>query len=340
MQPTTVIKTIVVVAICLALCFGAQADEIHLTNGDRFTGHLVQMAAGNIVFKTDYAGALTIAYDRVDRLVTDDPVQVTFTDGTTSTAHAFYSKGGEDLPAAGETGIDLSAVATILSAPEPAVTYKFRANAGVSSEKGNTDTERINLDADAVARTRRQRFNAGGEISQERADDAQTADNWVAYGNYNYYLSAAWFVYASVMAEHDAFADLNLKTTLGAGGGHQFFESPELNLSMTAGLARVEEDYIVAADNTVPSAQWGINYDQYFFDNRVQLFHRQTGTVGINDANNWAVKTRQGIRVPIYKGLTTTLQYNFDWNNNPSPEAKEKWDSKILFLLGYTFGNE
>jgi len=45
------------------------------------------------------------------------------------------------------------------------------------------------------------------------------------------------------------------------------------------------------------------------------------------------------VRFPLYKGLTGTLQYNYDYDHNPSPEAKEKYDSKFMFLLGYEFRN-
>lgn len=46
------------------------------------------------------------------------------------------------------------------------------------------------------------------------------------------------------------------------------------------------------------------------------------------------------ISVPqSYLVAITTLQYNYDYQNEPSPEAESKWDSTFLFLLGYQFGN-
>ena len=221
---------------------------------------------------------------------------------------------------------------------DPAVAITARANVGLSSEKGNTDTDKINLDADLAARTAHQRYNIGGEFNRELADDQETADNWIAYGNARHYFSSVWYGYGSAMYEHDAFSDLDLRQTYGAGAGYQFFESKNLNLSASAGLAQIYTDYTTSPDDDFPSVQWEVNYDQFLLDRAFQLFHRQTGYVGIEESNRWALKTRQGVRLPIYKGLTATLQYNYDYNNAPSPNAKEKWDSKIMFLLGYAFG--
>ena len=71
----------------------------------------------------------------------------------------------------------------------------------------------------------------------------------------------------------------------------------------------------------------------------VQLFHNSNGHTSLENSNNWLINTSQGLRFPIYKGLRFTFQYDYDYNNQPSPEATSKWDSKLLFLLGYQFEN-
>jgi hypothetical protein len=95
----------------------------------------------------------------------------------------------------------------------------------------------------------------------------------------------------------------------------------------------------VAEDEDFPAAQWLIRYDQYFFKKFVQLFHTNNGYISFDDSSNWLINTRQGLRFPLYKGFVTTLQYNFEYNNDPSPDAAEKWDSSLVFLLGYQFKN-
>jgi hypothetical protein len=43
-------------------------DVLVFTNGDQLTGHLVSAAGGNIVFKSDMAGQLTIGFDKIKEL--------------------------------------------------------------------------------------------------------------------------------------------------------------------------------------------------------------------------------------------------------------------------------
>lgn len=59
----------------------AFADEVVLDNGDRITGKLVRLQEGKLIFKTDYAGEITIQAKKVSRLATDEPVETTLLDG-------------------------------------------------------------------------------------------------------------------------------------------------------------------------------------------------------------------------------------------------------------------
>ncbi len=316
----------------------AIAAEVILSNGDRITGKFVRLAEGELVIETDYAGEMTIASEKVRRLTTDDPVTVRLEDGTTSEGSVFLSDEtiNEDD---GRPAVALARIESLTAQPVPPVRIRGNANVGITRERGNTDTAQYRIDAEVIARMEKIRLTIGGEFSREKDDNVTTAANWQGYGLYDYFIKPKWFLYASSLFEHDEFADLNLRTTLGAGGGHQFFESDDLNLSTSTGLAYVFEDYIQADGDRFAAAQWIIRYDQFFFDEAVQLFHLNNGYISLEDASNWLINTRQGLRFPLYKGFLTTLQYNYDYTNKPSTEAASKWDSKLLFLLGYQFGN-
>ena len=58
----------------------ASADEVWLKNGDRLTGKVMSLDAGTLVFKTSYAGDLSIKWGEVVNLKTDEPVKVVLGD--------------------------------------------------------------------------------------------------------------------------------------------------------------------------------------------------------------------------------------------------------------------
>jgi putative salt-induced outer membrane protein YdiY len=336
------ISTVILLGVFWALNV-ASADELHLVNGDIITGKAVRMEDQKLIFKTDYAGEITVDWPKVARLITDDAIKVILSDGTVLEGFTRESAEGmmrlETEKLEVPSGFKLTEIQAINPVEKPIVKITARTNVGITSEKGNTDTDSFLGTGDFIARTVKSRYSIGGELTLEETAGVTTAENWLAFGDYNYFLAPKWFLYANTLLEHDEFADLDLRSTIGVGAGYQFFESPTLNLSAAAGPAYINEDYIEAEDDNFSAGQWLINYDQYFLKKVVQLFHNQTGYIDISDSKNWLIKTRQGLRFPIYKGLTATFQYNYDYNNEPSPSAKERWDSKLMFLLGWQFQN-
>jgi putative salt-induced outer membrane protein YdiY len=325
-----------------ALC-PAIADELHLSNGDVITGQIIRMEENKLIFKTGYAGEISVIWSDVINLISDDPIRVILTDGTVlegfSRKASVNSMRLETKKLEAPSDLKLLDVAAINPEKKPIVKITVRANAGLTQERGNNDTDSYRLDGEFIARTEKSRYTFLGDLNVEKSDGDTTLENWLADGNYSYFMTQKWFLYANTLLEHDKFADLDLRSTLGAGVGYQFFESDDLNLSAAVGPAWINEDFIKAEDDDYSAGQWLINYDQFFFNKFVQLFHRQTGWIKASETDKWLIKTRQGLRFPLYKGFTTTLQYNYDYNNDPSPDADEKWDSTLMLLLGWQFKN-
>ena len=56
------------------------ADEVIMKNGSRLIGTVISMESGKLVFKTSFAGNITIDWERVDRLTTEKAVEVSLDD--------------------------------------------------------------------------------------------------------------------------------------------------------------------------------------------------------------------------------------------------------------------
>ena len=331
------------VGILLFMTGNGMADEINLKNGDRITGEVIRMQENQLVFKTAYAGEIAIAWEEVIRVKTDHPIKVVLKDDTSleGLSHAFeeskmkLDSGMLEAP----TSFKLSDVKAINPIPKKPVHWTANANVSLTNERGNTDSDNYYLDGEFIARTEKNRYTVFGRYNEEKSDGETTAKSAVGFGKYDHFLNKKWFLFGNTLFEHDEFKDLSLRSTLGAGAGYQFFETPILNLSTSAGLAWVDENFKVAEDNNYPAGQWSVNYDQYFFKKFMQLFHKQNGYISLEGSNDWFLKTQTGARFPLYKGLTATVQFNYDYDNQPSAAAKEKEDTMFLLLLGYQFAD-
>jgi hypothetical protein len=137
----------------------------------------------------------------------------TLIDGTTRKARVFYrdSTAGDVRLEEEKTPMDvnIAEVKNIYLKQKPPIRLKGRANVGITTEKGNTDTEQYRIDAELIARTEKQRFTLGGEFNREQADNTMTVTNWKAYGLYDGFIKPKWFLYGSSLVEHDEFAALD-----------------------------------------------------------------------------------------------------------------------------------
>lgn len=326
-----------------AMVIPAKADKLHFANGDVVSGALIRMEANRLMFQSTYAGEINVDWSEVVNLVTDGPITVNLDDGQRvqgiargTSAKTMRLETEKDGP---PSVFSMLAVAAINPDKKPSVSLSARINAGLTQQRGNTDTDTYRLDGEFKARYNQNRYMLVGELNKENAKNKTTVQNWLAFGRYKYFPTLKWFLYTQGLFEYDKFADLDLRSTIGAGPGYQFFESEDLNLSVSAGFAWVDENFDEAEDNDFAAGQWLIDYDQYLFSRRAQLFHRQLGWVSVSDSEDWTFKSRQGVRFPIYKGFTTTLQYNYDYDNNASEDSEEKWDSKLMMLFGWQFTN-
>ncbi len=317
----------------------AAADEILMKNGDRITGTVVSMEGELLLFRTSYAGDLSIRWEEISELKTEEPIHVILEDQTSVRGAVSMSEDGTPEIVTEEALepilFNLASVERINPPPPgPVVKLKPRLYMGASKAKGNTETESFHLDGQLLARTEKNRYTIGGEHNREKDEDEKTADNTLGFMKYDHFLTEKWYFNSNASFENDEFRDLNLRTTVGAGMGYQFFESELLNLAAELGLAYVNTDYDVADDESNIAGRWGAIYDQFFLNQRVQFFHVHEGFISLEDTSDMFVRSRTGFRFPLLKNFSATIQYNFDWDNVPSP-GDERVDEMYILTLGY-----
>ena len=321
-------------------CGSAYADEVWLKNGDRLTGKVVSLDGGTLTFKTSYAGDLSIKWEEVANLKTDEPGKVVLSDETAAQGPVSPGEGGKVTVKAEQLAqpitVDLAAVTTIN--PKPPLRTTVRVNFGGTKTSGNTDTLNAYGEGEFIARMKRNRFSLGGNYQRAEDKGVKTADNAIGYMKYEYFISDKWYAYANATGEKNEFKDLNLRSTLGLGAGYQFLQSELTNLSLDAGLSYVNEDYDIAEDNRYAAARWGIKFDHYFLNKSVQFFFNNTGLQSVEDSSDLTIYTQTGFRIPFYKNLNITAQMNWDYDKSPAP-GTDNSDYTYILSLGYLWSN-
>ena len=69
------------------------------------------------------------------------------------------------------------------------------------------------------------------------------------------------YEFTNASIENDRFRDIKLFATDGIGSGYQIYESPELNLSVEAGLNYTLKDFYMQESEKNLGLRWALKYD-------------------------------------------------------------------------------
>jgi len=319
------------------------ADVVTLANGDRMTGTIVRKEDDNLIFRTSYGGELKIRWLDVAGIESDHPQRIYLDDGRRLKGTPSIGGKGQlsvqpDDGAAPEP-VDMAHVRWINPSPHisgEGVLWEGRINVGAASTAGNTDTEKVHGDGEVIARTQKNRYTAGFAYNRGKTNGVVSESNALGYLKYDRFLTPKWYGYLNGSAENDKFKDISLRTIAGAGSGIQFIDSDRTNLSLEGGVSDVRTDFNLTPDEDYPAMRWAVKYEHFLFGSKVQFFHQHEALVGLQDPRKAFVKSITGLRMPVASRITTTVQYNLDWENEPAP-GRVRTDRAILLTLGYQF---
>lgn len=328
----------------LTLCAGpAPGDEVILRDGSRLLGTVVSRDDGTLGFDTKFAGTLKIKWDQIATVKTDKPMEFLLSDDR-SLMVTQVKNNADDMvvtPADGAGTQTLAQADVSIINPEPwrkgkGMKISGHANAALQRQRGNTDQDEIDLDADLTLRRKNDRFTAFAEYEKDRANNQKIKDAWKLDGAYNYFVSKQWYWGGFIRFEHDQFADLNLRTSVGPVIGYQWIESKEMNLSTSTGLSYVNEDYNNQPDDTYAALPWNINFDWWLIDDFAQFYHKQDGFWSLEDSSDVVVNTWTGLRFPLVLGLVASTELKFSYDGSV-PSTASKTDTTYSLKLGYAW---
>lgn len=329
------------VLISLIHCNAVQAATVVLENGDRMTGAIVDLSDNVLTFKSPVFGEVELPWRKVVELKADEGVIVQLKDGSTVKGKVSLNQQDGLVIDQGDLGRSRAlkkADVALFNPPvvDRSVKYGARANLGGVFNRGNSEDDALNFDAELIARTPESRYTVAAEVNEAESSGVTTTSNRYLLTQYDAFLSEKDYLFVSAKAEQDKLADLNLRTSLGAGYGYQFIETERAKLSMEYGLAYINEDYVVAPDESYPSLSLGLDYERKFWNKRLVFFNNNDLSVSLENTADALFKTKVGLRVPIVENVNVATQLNVDYDNMPPPGVKNA-DSSLIFSVGYSF---
>lgn len=283
------------------------ADQITLKNGDRVTGSIVKKDGKNLTIKADQFGLVTVAWDQVDSVKADKPINVVLQNGKTVQGTLVTTDGKVDVisqdtrvsvPPAEITAIRDTAEQHAyerLQRPGWTELWAGSASLGFAGATGNARTLTFTTSVNAARLTNTDKtsiyfsaIKASALVSGKSAETAQAVRGGLAY---DHNLSPRLFLNAFNDYEYDRFQNLDLRFVAGGGLGFHARNTERSRLDLLGGADYNHSRFSTPATRNSAELFWGDDY-----------------ALKLNSATSLV----QGFR--MFNDLTNTGQYraNFD----------------------------
>ncbi|MFN0059616.1 MAG: YdiY family protein [Planctomycetota bacterium] len=324
----------------------APADEVVLKDGTRILGKITDLGGGVLKISTAAAssGALEVKFSEVASIRSQNAHTLVLTDGNKLVGKPGLNATGQwfvETTDAGTVAIaDPSKISQINPPEVKPVVQKFNANLNGRVTDGNTRVKSTNAWAEYEQRTQSTRLTGRGDWNYTEDDGELSARNAKGSMKYDVFLTRRLFTYANAQFEGDDFADLNLRSTLGAGLGYQFVDGKRDNKNWAfyeeAGISFVDEDLDVGSDTRYAAARVAGKLNWDIIEKRLAFFHFHEILPGLEDKDDVNANTQTGVRIAINANLYANFQVNYKWDNTPAPGIN-RGDTEYLWGIGCAF---
>ncbi|PWC22395.1 DUF481 domain-containing protein [Brenneria roseae subsp. roseae] len=322
----------------------SRADTIWLTNGDQLSGKITLLDGGKLFLTTDYAGTISVSWDKVKTFETDHGLVI---QGDRYQEGVLYPavKAGENRviiaspslanEAGGPQTLPLSEITSIV-AQKPLVkdfVWKGNIDAGMSHKKSSTETDNYDASLTTQARHGTWRHNIDASYHLAKEDSVESTKN--AGGEYalDKFVDENWFWQGRYQYKRDWIESIKISRSFGLGPGYQFWDNDLGAFSLTTLVST--QTYVYQDEGEDDFYTGGVKwaYNRYLYSKSVEAF--TNGELGRSfDAT-----------APLYLKAEAGLRFKLtDWSSMSMKVSRTRIDSAqgdvddTLYTMGVGVG--
>ena len=348
----SIVLKFIISVLLLLLFVGAavNAEQISVKNGDRLTGTLVSMDGKKLVFKTTYAGEVSIDWDSVDQFASDQPVVITTVDkktvtGTVKSEDSNYvvttTQGGQTIAKSDIAGMrSIADQAAYEKSLHPGMLegWSGGGNFGLALARGNSETTNLALGFDAKRKTQKDTWilNATSIYSTDAHLSTTTANSFQGLVRYDHDLTKRIFAYVVFAGGYDELQNLNYRVTPGGGLGFHAIATDKTTLDLLGGFGYTRESYSTGLTRNLLTLTLGDEFS-YKLSTRTTIIQNLYYLPSLNDTSNYRITGNFGIATKLNGWMTANVLFNDRYNSQPVLGNRK---NDVLFTtgLGVTFG--
>ncbi len=320
----------------------AGSDVVIFKNGDHLTGEVKSLDRGRLRFKTDATETISIEWDEVAYLSSEQNIQVETILGTRYLGHLVRSADKFNIVIETDAGpIKLNNIQVVHMDPieERGVNrLDGDISAGYNFTKAN-EVEQLNVGLDLEFRTETRIFSLSFDSVLTDSADNDANQRQSLDLNYRRLLRDRWLLGGNVSLNRNDQLGIDLRTSVGGNGGRIVRQSDHSSLILEAGLMVTREELAGSTgDQDTLEAIGTIRWDWFRYDTpELDLSTKLEIIPNLSDTGRVRGELDITLKWEMIEDLFWQLEFYDSYDSRPATVGAEKNDYGIISSLGYSF---
>ncbi|MDH3614100.1 MAG: DUF481 domain-containing protein [Gammaproteobacteria bacterium] len=342
MTRTTAALIAALMGISMPVIAADKTDILTFINGDHLTGEVKSLERGRLRFNTDATGTISIEWDDVAFLKSDQNIQVETENGVRYLGHLSASTDEKQIiveTGSGPVGLETDRVILMTPIEERGLDrLDGDISAGYNLAKADNVTSThlaIDLNHRTEARILSLEFDSllTDSSTNEPSQDISLDLDWTRL------LANRWLAGGFISFDRNDELGLDLRTTIGAGGGRILRQSNNSALSLIGGLQVSREDVGAdVSDENFLEAFATLQWDWFQYDTpELDLTTSLQIIPNLTDSGEYRGEFKIEVKWEIIEDLFWSLTINDSYDSKAELTGGEKNDYSIITSLGWDF---
>jgi len=330
---------VVALSLCGVAAAAGKTDVVVLVNGDRITGEIKGMSRGQLDYKTDDAGRLSIKWTKIVEVTSTQRFEVETSQGRWHFGALMPLRDGEQGVIRLEDG-DRFPIEEVVSLVPIADAFLNRLQSyldiGTTVAKSNAATT---LTADGFLQYRGEQAGASlafDAYAQDAANSAMTSRDSLKLTGELYL--GRWTPKLWAQTEKNDELDLVQRLSLGTGASYAAVRSNSMELSAEAGLSGLREEYSDGAPALSLSGVLSITWSAFRYDSpRLDAGVSVAAYPYLTDLGRVRVESSLRVKYEVVKDFNVGLSVSDTFDSRPPELAAAKNDYLLALTIGWSY---
>jgi hypothetical protein len=322
-----------------AAAAAGKTDSVVLVNGDRITGEIKGMSRGQLDYKTDDAGRLSIEWMKVVEVTSPQRFELETTDGRRCYSPLVPPEGGVKGALRLDDG-DTLPIPDVVSIVPVANALLSRLQAyfdlGVTVAKSNAART---LTADGFVQYRGERAGGSFAFDAYGQDTATTsAVNRDALKLTGDLYLGRWTPQLWAGAEKNDELNLQLRLSVGAGTAYAAIRTNSMELSAQAGLSGLRETYAGSAPSLSLTGYAAVTWNAFRYDSpRLDTAIALAAYPYLTDLGRTRLEGSLRVKYELFSDFNVGLSLSDTWDSRPPDPTAGKNDYLLAMTIGWSY---